>query len=194
MIRNGSGAHGPALTSKVWAAALFLAASLTGGGCDLTTKAWAEGELSSLPGQSLSIFDPWLDFALAYNQGAAFSIVGDLGTTRAVLGIVSFVLAAGLLLMVVLSRRVTRLEALALGAIAAGAIGNGYDRLFRLAPGGGTGVVDFIRVNYPWGGSWPTFNVADMLVFVGVAVLALTYLWPKRPQAGAGEAKATASQ
>ena len=65
------------------------------------------------------------------------------------------------------------LELLAFGTIAGGALGNGIDRLVRLSPRGGTGVVDFIKINYPWGGSWPTFNVADVLVAVGVAVLLL---------------------
>ena len=56
--------------------------------------------------------------------------------------------------------------------------------MFRLAPGGGTGVVDFVRVNYPWGGHWPLFNIADALLVVGVAALLLRRLWT-RPQAAA---------
>ena len=31
----------------------------------------------------------------------------------------------------------------------------------------------FIQLNYPWGGSWPSFNVADVLVAVGAALLVL---------------------
>src|SRR5690606_9664206 len=74
------------------------------------------------------------------------------------------------LLATILFTRVGRLEALALGTIAGGGIGNGIERL------AGTGVVDFIKVNYPWGGSWPLFNVADVLIVVGVALL---FLLPK---------------
>ena len=43
------------------------------------------------------------------------------------------------------------------------------------------GKVDFIKINYPWGGSWPTFNVADVLVFVGVALFVAYALW-RRPE------------
>jgi len=68
------------------------------------------------------------------------------------------------------------------GMVAGGAIGNGFDRMFRELPSGGTAVVDFIRVNYPWGGSWPTFNVADALVAAGVVLLLLAGLRRRPPQ------------
>ena len=69
-----------------------------------------------------------------------------------------------------------------MGAIAGGAIGNGFDRAFGEGPTGEAGVVDFIKVNYPWGGSWPTFNVADALVAGGVAGIALVRIWQRRRQ------------
>jgi len=149
--------------------AWFGFATLLGGGCDLQTKAWAE---QALRGGSRMIFDPWLEFSLAYNRGTAFSLVPDLGVARWGMG--AFALAMVVVLLVFAIRSDGHLlEMLALGTIAGGALGNGIDRLIRLAPQGGTGVVDFIKVNYPWGGSWPTFNVADVLVAVGVAVLFL---------------------
>ncbi len=155
--------------------------ALLGGGCDLATKHWAE-ETLQVEGRSISVFEPWLDFSLAYNRGTAFSAVADLGSARWIFGV--FALAMVIVLVVMAWYARSRwVEALALGSIAGGALGNGYDRLFRLAPDGGTGVVDFIKVNYPWGGSWPTFNVADALVFVGAAALAIHYLWTqRRPQ------------
>ena len=150
--------------------AWFGLTALAGGGCDLHSKAWAEGTLRELPGQSMAVVDPWLELSLAYNRGTAFSFVRDLGDARWFFGVLALAVVI-ILALAVLRSRGTRLEVLALGTIAGGAIGNGVDRLFRLAPGGETGVVDFIKINYPWGGSWPTFNVADVLIAVGVGAL-----------------------
>lgn len=171
--------------------AWFGVTALMGGGCDLQTKAWAEGALSSLPGRSMMVASPWLEFSLAYNRGTAFSVVPDLGEgARLVFGVVALAVVVGLGMMVVRWRS-GRGEAVALGAIAGGAIGNGLDRALRAAPGGGTGVIDFVKINYPWGGSWPIFNVADVLVGVGAALLLLGRL--RSPQAGAegGDGAAT---
>lgn len=146
--------------------------AVAGGGCDLQTKAWAERTLVDLPGQSLAVVDPWLELSLAYNKGTAFSFVPDLGDARWIFGVIALAVVVVLVVGVVRSYK-NRLEVLALGTIAGGAIGNGVDRLLRLTPHGETGVVDFIKINYPWGGSWPTFNVADVLIAVGVAALLL---------------------
>lgn len=151
----------------------FGLATLVGGGCDLQTKAWAEGALSSLPGKAMMIASPWLELSLTYNRGTAFSVVPNLGGgARLVFGLMAIAVVALLTVMVVRWRS-DRGEALALGALAGGALGNGVDRALRAAPGGGTGVIDFIKVNYPWGGNWPIFNVADVLVAVGVGYFVL---------------------
>ncbi|MCB9597720.1 MAG: signal peptidase II, partial [Sandaracinaceae bacterium] len=142
-------------------AALFLTAAIFGGGCDLSTKHWAEETLRDRPGQSMSVVDRYVDLSLSYNEGTAFSFVRDLGTARMVFGVSSLVLVIALF-VVVIRKPELRWRALALGVVAGGAIGNGLDRVLR------HGVVDFIQVHYPWGGSWPTFNVADALVAIGV--------------------------
>lgn len=163
--------------------ALFLVPALLGSGCDLHSKLWIEGVLRGAPGQTLTVIDPWLEFVLAYNRGTAFSVVRDLGVARLVLGLLALVLVVGLLAAVLRSTTATRLEIVALGLIAGGALGNGVDRLLRQAPGGGTGVIDFIRINYPWGGSWPAFNVADALLVVGPALLVVNAVLQRRAKA-----------
>ncbi len=150
--------------------AWFVSATAVGCGCDLQSKAWAERTLEGLPSQTMSVVEPWLDLTLAYNRGTAFSVIGDLGSARWIFGVLAVVVVALLVGMLLRSGR-DRIDALAMGAVAGGAIGNGVDRVFRGAPGGGTGVVDFLQINYPWGGHWPLFNVADALLAVGVAVL-----------------------
>lgn len=163
----------------------FGLASLLGGGCDLSTKAWAEHTLTDLPDQTLSVAGHWLEFTLAYNRGTGFSLVRDLGDARWVFGLFALVVLVVLAVMV-WRNRPDRFELVSLAAIAGGAIGNGYDRVFRLAPGGGTGVIDFVRVNYPWGGHWPLFNIADALLVVGVAALLLRRVRARPEAAAAG--------
>lgn len=145
-------------------AALFLSAAILGGGCDLSTKHWAEETLSERPGQSMTVVDRYVDLTLERNEGTAFSFIRDLGTARMAFGIFSILVVIALFVVVVRHPE-QRWRALGFGVIAGGAIGNGLDRIFR------DGVVDFIVVHYPWGGSWPTFNIADALVAIGVAIL-----------------------
>lgn len=153
----------------------FLAIAGVSAAVDLGTKAWAVAALADVPGQTKVVAAPWLDVVLRYNRGTAFSAIFDLGETiRVVLGVASLAIVVALLLW---ARRpeTSTLERWSAGILAGGAIGNGWDRVFREAPGGGTGVVDFVKINYPWGGSWPAFNVADALLVVGVGLLLIAW-------------------
>lgn len=163
--------------------ATFAATTLVSGGCDLGTKHWAESTLAATPGHTATVFHPWLEISLAYNHGTAFSLIGDLGVGRLILGVLAFVLVIGLGWLATRGDATT-VDRLALGAIAGGAIGNGVDRALRgtwawAAP---EGVVDFLKINYPWGGSWPLFNIADALIAVGVGVIVLRRLRAGRDQ------------
>ncbi|MCA9604374.1 MAG: signal peptidase II [Myxococcales bacterium] len=163
-------------------ASLFLSAAILGGGCDLSTKHWAEETLADEPGQSMTVVDQYVDLSLQYNEGTAFSFVRDLGLARLVFGIFSILVVIALFVVVVRHPQ-HRWRALGFGVVAGGALGNGLDRIFR------DGVVDFIVVHYPWGGSWPTFNIADVLVAVGVAILLIEGIATRtRPPAGAAGA------
>ena len=57
-----------------------------------------------------------------------------------------------------------------------GALGNLVDRI-RLGE-----VVDFLDVHLPGGYTWPTFNVADSAIVVGVIMLLLEAFFPRDPQ------------
>lgn len=70
--------------------------------------------------------------------------------------------------------RPSAMTPLALALILGGALGNLVDRLARGY------VVDFIHVR-----GWPVFNVADIAVVLGVALLALTQLRARRRRATA---------
>ena len=79
-------------------------------------------------------------------------------------------------LLVSVGRSSSRLYPVAVGLITGGAVGNLLDRLFR-EPGWLRGaVVDFIDVQW-----WPIFNVADIGVTVGGALLLFTSLQGSPP-------------
>jgi len=125
---------------------------------DQVTKAWAQRALADGP---VVVIDGVLNFHLFYNTGASFSLFAEGG---AIIGLV----VIGVVVMIFLALRDAgrRLDAIALGLILGGAVGNFLDRLLR-----GTGflngaVVDFIQVPF-----FATFNVADIAINVGVALL-----------------------
>ena len=118
---------------------------------------------------------PGLNFTLAHNTGAAFSLLSEAsGWQRwffaGIALVVSVVITAWL-------RQVGDEEVwlpLSLSLILGGAIGNFIDRLnFGY-------VVDFIQVYYKtW--YWPAFNIADSAICVGAVVLVLSG-WQQSPK------------
>jgi signal peptidase II len=107
---------------------------------------------------------------LVFNTGAAFSIATN-GTIF--LSGFSIAVAAGILYFV--SRVDSNIWALGLGLVLGGIFGNLSDRIFREPYGLQGAVVDWISVL-----SWPTFNIADSAVVVGV-LLIVSLIWKKVP-------------
>jgi signal peptidase II len=122
---------------------------------------------------------PHLDLTMVWNRGITFGLLtGTGGWSAAVLAGVA--LAIVVALGVWLRRTELVSTAIALGAIAGGALGNVTDRLRYGA------VVDFIRA-HAFGWSWYVFNVGDAAIVCGVASLALlgsTARPPRREPAG----------
>jgi signal peptidase II len=114
---------------------------------------------------------PVLSLTMVWNRGVTFGLLNGLGAWG------SWLLAIGALSIVSvlgiwLRRAETRRVAVALGAIAGGAVGNVIDRLrFGM-------VVDFIHA-HAFGWSWYVFNVADAAIVCGVAALILDSLLSK---------------
>ena len=75
-----------------------------------------------------------------------------------------------------------RLSALALGVILAGAVGNLIDRLVYGE------VIDFLDVHLTAGYTWPTFNIADSCIVVGVGLLIAEIFLAEDPEAAAAAA------
>ncbi len=152
-------------------AVIFCLTATVMGGCDLSTKGWALQTLSSRPGQTLSVVEPWLEFSLAYNRGTAFSVIPRLGDAGWLFALLALAICVGLLVVAMRRRPVQPAFIVALGVVAGGAVGNGWDRAFRTTAAGDTAVIDFIRVNITPTYSWPTFNLADAWILLGVVWL-----------------------
>lgn len=133
---------------------------------DYFSKLWA---LETLGNGVVMRLTPWMDFKLAFNKGAAFSLFADgSGWQRwFFMGIATVI---GLwLCYALLFERTNALTRLAYASILGGAIGNLYDRILHVK------VVDFISWHIG-NAYWPTFNVADVGICVGVGLLVIAWL------------------
>lgn len=151
----------PDVTARALRAPLTVAAIVVA--LDQVTKHWALGALAN--GRIIDVVGS-LRLNLAFNKGMAFSQGSGLGP---IIGVVALVVVV--VLLVSLGQSTSRLYPPAVGLIVGGAIGNVVDRLFREDAWLRGGVVDFIDVQW-----WPIFNIADMGVTVGAALLLLSTL------------------
>lgn len=123
----------------------------------------------------IRVISNFLYIGLSYNQGAAWSIgAGQAG--RIIFIIVSVVLGGGLIAYYAYQTRKHKLNTVvkvSLALMIAGAIGNLIDRAFYWeSTVGFSGVVDWIQVYFgSFSKSFPTFNIADSALVVGVAIL-----------------------
>jgi len=157
---------------------------------DIGSKSWAEEALSRarqgdappvceendgfiayqrLRGEPHVLVEGLLDFEYAENCGAAFGLMRDAPAIarRVVFGIAATVAVIALFVLFYQGRG-GPLFAWSVPLVASGALGNLLDRI-RYGY-----VVDFIHVHYePWDFDYPTFNVADITITIGVALLIL---------------------
>ena len=125
---------------------------------DQATKAIVEANL--VPGEKVDVVGP-LQLTDSHNTGVAFGLAGGSGA-----GVVVLTLAALGLILALFARDPDRRSMwVAVGLLAGGALGNLADRARVDA------VTDFI--DFP---AWPPFNVADIAITAGVALLAWIYL------------------
>ena len=125
---------------------------------DQATKAIVEANL--VPGEKVDVVGP-LQLTDSHNTGVAFGLAGGSGA-----GVVILTLAALGLILALFARDPDRRSMwIAVGLLAGGALGNLADRARVDA------VTDFIDLP-----AWPPFNVADISITAGVALLAWIYL------------------
>lgn len=123
-------------------------------------------------GETLEIISPILNWTLAYNHGAAFSFLAEAGGWQkwffAVLGIVVSVFITHYLKQ---TTKNAKLLSLGLAMILGGAVGNVIDRFFYGY------VIDFIHVHYADVWHYPIFNIADIGICVGMALVVIDMLF-----------------
>jgi len=128
---------------------------------DQATKIWA---MAFMARHDVGLYPlaPFLDLAALWNTGISYGLFPQGEAGRWVL--VGVKLVAALAFTVWLSRSRRALEALALGLLIGGALGNAVDRVVYGA------VFDFISL-HAYGLRWYVFNIADVAVVLGVALL-----------------------
>jgi len=154
-----------AIFNKTW---IYVAVAVFALALDQITKLWAS---SHYLGWSISIIGDLLRFTLVYNENAAFSmkpqsILPWLSPTI-FFGTLTVVACAGAIYFFRGLHKEDHLSRLGIVLIISGALGNFCDRI-RIGK-----VVDFIDVDFPdiIYVRWPTFNLADSWVTIGIALL-----------------------
>jgi signal peptidase II len=138
-------------------------------GLDQLSKQWALTVLSKV-GSTVVLPGP-IDLTLVFNYSNAFGLVPVSGElTR--WGLTVLNLAIGSILVAVVLRRITaRLSTVGFAFIAAGAFGNAFD---RIRFGAVVDLFDASKLGFIW-----IFNVADVSIDIGMALLLLATFLPR---------------
>ena len=140
---------------------------------DQWTKHLVETHLAGAPAKT--VIPGFLDLIFVRNTGIAFGLFAA-GDNQAIVWLLALLGVAALSFVLIYFLRTPDSDTpvlIALALILGGALGNLTDRI------GSGSVTDFIEV-YIGRHHWPTFNVADSAITVGIALMALDTF---RPQA-----------
>ena len=138
----------------------------------------------------VNVLGEYLQWVLVYNKGAVFGTQppGFFSWMNPSVFLSIFMLFA-ISFLIVYYRALKKNEVLmhiGLMLVLPGAFGNLFDRLVY----GGRGVVDFIRMGFPPDNYWFIYNVADIFVTAGVAVMLINFVMEAFKKKPAGEAVA----
>ncbi|HLU66773.1 MAG TPA: signal peptidase II [Kofleriaceae bacterium] len=136
---------------------------------DQITKYWARNDLPVGPhghGLPVAVIENFFDWRLSWNTGSAFGLFSGVGGARIFLTLVGLIALGAIVWMVVKGRDDQRRLMVGLGLVGGGAIGNVIDRIIFGK------VTDFIVWKW-YEHEWPTFNIADAALCVGVGLLFL---------------------
>ena len=129
---------------------------------DRVTKLWAS---HTLPDHPIDVIPGVLTLRYTTNSGGAFSL-----GARAPWLFVGVTAAVVVAIIATAFRHRSLLQAIGLGLVLGGALGNLTDRIVR-GPAFRGRVVDFVDLHV-----WPVFNVADSAIVVGAILIGLASL------------------
>lgn len=164
---------------------LFVIITLVGLFLDQITKWWVRNEESINPG-NWKIIDGFFDIVHRENPGAAFGLLSGLPETWRLTIFLGFTVIA-VIVILDMFRRLPKDDVFlssTLALVLSGALGNAIDRIHQ-----GT-VTDFLRFytsnptlkdwlenHWPYMSEYPSFNVADAALVVGVGMFLVHYLF-----------------
>jgi signal peptidase II len=176
-----------AMIARAYRLVLLVSLVLLSAGCDQWTKYHAVASLTQelgrveglvprvahylshahpTPQAAITVVDGFFRFTYAENPGAAFSFLAGVSFGRWLLVALGAIAVAFFFAWALRTRG--PLSFLGASLILGGALGNLFDRV-RLGY-----VVDFVEWHYRDRVSWPIFNVADVWIFVGAVLLAIS--------------------
>jgi signal peptidase II len=162
---------------------------------DVVSKAWAEIVLSARPfdDPSIVVIKKHLNFSIAYNKGGAWGLLQDAPEAVRRPFFFGVSVLAVLFIVSLYSKLGKNQRALTWGLplVLGGALGNLSDRVTR------SSVIDFIDYRADWvlamnrliakavprwglTDHWPTFNVADIAICIGVGLMAVDMFTSRR--------------
>lgn len=142
---------------------------------DRITKIWAASSL--LGNGDIVVIKGFFSLSYLENRGAAFGIFQN---RVYLLAAVTIIVLLGMVYYMLRYKPESRLLKISFAFIISGALGNLYDRLSY------NYVVDFLMFHYKEVYYFPSFNVADMLVVSGTALM-LLYLIKEEAKNGRDE-------
>jgi signal peptidase II len=168
----------PGMKSHIWGplSPLGLALALLVFGVDQAHKWWMLN-IYDIGARGPVAFTPFLDLLLVWNKGISYGLFNNNG--QGILVVVMLFVCAVLWIWLCRSHRPVTVAAL--GLVIGGALGNALDRLTRGA------VADFFQLH--WGDwTWYVFNLADVAIVAGVALLLYESFRERNGAAGLGNA------
>jgi signal peptidase II len=162
MVAAGTATTAAAPRSSAWMRWLWLSALV------IALDQWSKQQIvTAFAARSTALqLTSWFDLVLAYNRGAAFSVLNQGGDLPRVLFSGIAVVASAALVWLIRTQAGQWPTQLGGALILGGALGNLVDRI-RLGA-----VVDFIQWHLGEA-YWPAFNVADSAITLGASVLVL---------------------
>lgn len=177
MSKSSASAVPEGPSSRSWL--VFALVAVLSLAADQASKVWARDALPTMPaaceipagmaarqcvGVAVPVVEGYWDWRLSMNHGSAFGLFSGQDGARWFLSIIGVLAVAGMLWMMKKSRADQAVLHWALAFVVGGAIGNLIDRIYF-------GVVtDFVLWRYQTK-EWPVFNIADVVLVVGVGLM-----------------------